>query len=94
MPRSRRVPVGFHFESKVSIEGGGHPPALQEGVLDLDKHVKIDASKFRACPPEYVEHGKIARALRLCSDPKETARSFPWGSGFGAEHLADIGLGS
>lgn len=68
LPRSRRSPVGFHFESKVSFEGGGHPPALREGMLDLDKHVRIDASKFRACPREYVAHGEIARALRLCSD--------------------------
>jgi hypothetical protein len=68
LPRSGRAPIGFRFESKVSIDGGGHPPALQEGVLDLDKHVTIDASKFRACPREYVAHGELARALRLCSD--------------------------
>jgi len=68
LPRSRRSPVGFHFGSKVSVEGGGHPPALREGVLELDKHVKIDASKFHACPREYVALGEIARALRLCPD--------------------------
>jgi len=67
LPRSGRAPIGFHLKSKISTTGE-RPPALREGVLAFDKHVTIDASRFRACPREFVAHGEIARAVRLCPD--------------------------
>lgn len=37
LPRSERVPMGFHASGSFATVDGTHPPALEEAVFDSDK---------------------------------------------------------
>ncbi len=49
LPREQRGGVSLRIDSRVRMEDGSHPPALEELLLDLDRNVAIDARGLPAC---------------------------------------------
>ncbi len=48
------------------MEGGGHPLALREVAVDVDKDVAVDANGLPTCRRQLLESRGVAAARRLC----------------------------
>jgi hypothetical protein len=66
LPAHKLAPVGLEIHGKIAMEGGGHPVALREVVVDVDKDVALDASGLPACRRRLLESRNVASARRLC----------------------------
>ena len=62
------APVALDFRGRISKEDGSHPPALREVLLDLDKHVSIDATGLPVCARRQLETRGAGSARRLCGE--------------------------
>lgn len=60
------APVALEIHGRIAMEGGGHPPALHEAVLDIDKGVAVDATGLPACRLRLLRSRGVAAARRLC----------------------------
>lgn len=68
LPRREMAPIGLEARASISSADGGHPPALREVVIELDKNVKIDAARLPTCGLRQLE-GQGAAAVRVaCRD--------------------------
>jgi hypothetical protein len=66
LPSHELAPVGLEIHGKIAMEGGGHPPALHEAIVDIAKNVSIDASGLPACRLQLLESRGTAAARHLC----------------------------
>jgi hypothetical protein len=66
LPPHEFAPVGLEIHGTIAMEGGGHPVALHEVVVDVDKDVALDASGLSACRRRLLERRDVADARRLC----------------------------
>jgi hypothetical protein len=66
LPPHELAPIGLEIHGKIAMEGGGHPPALHEAIVDVAKNVSIDASGLSACRLRLLKRSGIAAARRLC----------------------------
>jgi len=62
------APVALEVGGKIFNEGGGHPPALREVMVDIDKDVAVDAVGLPACGRSQLESRDVAAARRVCRE--------------------------
>ena len=66
MPRSEFAPVALTIGGTIGTERGGHPAALREAMVTLDRGLKIDTSGLAACPRRRLERLDVAGARKAC----------------------------
>lgn len=66
LPAHELAPVGLEIHGTIAMEGGGHPVALREVIVDADKDVALDASGLPVCRRRLLESRDVADARRLC----------------------------
>ena len=66
LPAHELAPVGLEIHGKIAMEGGGHPVALHEAIIDVAKNVLIDATGLPACGRQVLKSNGVAAARRLC----------------------------
>ena len=49
LSRVEATPIALDLKSEIETSDGSHPPALQEFVIDLDRHIAIDARGLPVC---------------------------------------------
>lgn len=49
LPDGTRAPVAFGGKARISVASGGHPSALREVLLAVDKSVKVDVGDVPVC---------------------------------------------
>lgn len=49
LPRVEAAPIALSLDGRIKTRNGSQPPALQELVLDLDRHISIDARGIPVC---------------------------------------------
>jgi hypothetical protein len=66
LPAHELAPIGLEIHGTIAMEGGGHPVALHEVIIDVTKNVSIDATGLPACEPRLLESRGVAVLRRLC----------------------------
>ena len=66
LPAHKPAPVGLAIHGKIAMEGGGHPVALHEVIIDVAKNVGVDATGLPTCRPRLLESRGVLAARRLC----------------------------
>ena len=66
LPAHELAPVGLEIHGTIAMEGGGHPLALHEVVIDVDKDVAVDANGLPVCSRKLLESHGVAAARHLC----------------------------
>jgi hypothetical protein len=66
LPAHEFAPVGLEIHGTIAMEGGGHPVALHEVVIDVDKDVAVDANGLPACRRQLLEGRGMSAARHLC----------------------------
>jgi hypothetical protein len=62
----RFAPVALTIGGTIGTERGGHPWALREAMVTLDRGLKIDTSGLAACPRRRLERLDAAEARKAC----------------------------
>src|ERR1700720_1272588 len=68
LPRHMLAPISFHASGKIATTDGGHPPALEEVVLDVGKAGTIEANQFPTCRASQLEARTTKQAESACRD--------------------------
>jgi hypothetical protein len=66
LPAHELAPVGLEIHGTIAMEGGGHPVALHEVVIDVDKDVAVEANGLPACRRQLLEGRGMSAARHLC----------------------------
>lgn len=66
LPRRKMVPITFYAKGKIADVNGGHPPALQEVILDTDKNAMIDVKGYPTCKSGQLQARDTATAKKVC----------------------------
>ena len=66
LPRNEFAPVALTIGGTIGTERGGHPSALREAMVTLDRGLKIDTSGLAACPRRRLERLDVAGARKAC----------------------------
>lgn len=66
LPTHELAPVALEIHGTIAMEGGGHPVALHEVIVDVAKNVSIDATGLPTCGLQLLESRGVAAARRLC----------------------------
>lgn len=66
LPKGQRAGVSVRIDSRVRSGDGSRLPPLEEGLLELDKSIAIDAGGLPACPRRLLEADDTAGAEMDC----------------------------
>lgn len=82
LPKDKLAPVRFNVEGTIDAVDGGHPPPLQELVVEVDKNVAIDAKGLATCGLGKIFMGeggilKACQAARIGRGELEFDVAFP-----------------
>lgn len=68
LPRTERVPMGFHASGSIQTVDGTHPPALAEAVFDSDKDVVVDVEGLPTCRFDQLQARDTGSAEAVCGE--------------------------
>lgn len=70
LPAKDYAPVTWTVSGKFGKADGGHPPALREAVIDIDKDVKVSAKGYPVCKTgrRQLDNRNPAGAVKACGD--------------------------
>ena len=66
LPKNKMTPISFHANASVTTADGSHVPPAQTIHLQVDKHVRIDATGLPTCSPGEIEATTPAQAMKAC----------------------------
>jgi hypothetical protein len=66
LPEGKWVPVALEIQGTVGTERGGHPPALREAVIEIDRNLRIDVAGLPVCKRRLLGVRSDALARRRC----------------------------
>lgn len=66
LPAHELAPVGLEIHGTTAMEGGGHPVALHEVMIDVDEDVAVDANGLPTCRRHLLESHGVVAARNLC----------------------------
>lgn len=68
LPAHDRAPVSLDLLEGVTVQGGSHPPALQELGIELDRHLSLSVKGLPRCGPPLQELDPRSGTLERCED--------------------------
>ena len=66
LPRHEMAPVALEVHGEIGTTGGGHPSALREAHVDVDRNVRIDVRGLPACGLRDLQRRRVAAARNFC----------------------------
>jgi hypothetical protein len=66
LPEGKWVSVALEIQGTVGTERGGHPPALREAVIEVDRKLRIDVAGLPVCKRRLLGVRSAAVARRRC----------------------------
>jgi hypothetical protein len=68
LPADELAPSWFRAKGQIATADGGHPPALREGVVYIDKDSTLEAHGLPVCGAGQLEARDTKAAKRVCGD--------------------------
>lgn len=66
LPRRSQAPVKAKLRATIATADGTHPPASREVVIDIDKHIQLDARGLPVCKGSQLTARDSRAARRVC----------------------------
>lgn len=66
LPSREFVPIGVAASGVVETQNGGHPSALREATVTLDRGIRVNTKDLAACSRRRLERMTIAAARKVC----------------------------
>lgn len=66
LPRHEPAPIALEVHGEIGTANGGHPSALREVHVDVDRDVVIDARGLPACGLRDLQRRRVAAARHFC----------------------------
>jgi hypothetical protein len=66
LSRTKPTPITFNISGDIKTKSGGHPPALQEFLLETDKNASIDVKGVPTCSAGKIESTTTHQAELAC----------------------------
>jgi hypothetical protein len=66
LPRKSFVPIGVTAAGKVRRSDGGHPPAVRQVILEIDKHAMVSTKGLAVCRAGQLQATDTTAAMKAC----------------------------
>ncbi len=66
LPKNKMAPVSFHASASVATTDGSHVPPATSVHIQVDKHIRIDATGLPVCTVGKIEASTPSQAMKAC----------------------------